>query len=179
MLHIEIGERLASALEFGVALMLIALGINALRKLMRGGTLHLHQHQHFGLAHLHPHLHNVTPGNSASGIARADTHHGLRIGARPLFVGIVHGLAGSAALMLLVLSTIKSQIVGMAYIAVFGIGSIGGMMLMSALVGLPIHLTANRFASATRVLQGLAGAFSLCFGLYMTYEIGYVGGLFR
>lgn len=179
VLHIEIGERLASALEFGVALMLIALGINALRKLMRGGTLHFHQHQHFGLAHLHPHLHDVTPGNSASEIAYADTHHGLRIGARPLFVGIVHGLAGSAALMLLVLSTIKSQLVGMAYIAVFGIGSIGGMMLMSALVGLPVHLTANRFASGTRVLQGLAGAFSLCFGLYMTYEIGYVGGLFR
>ena len=173
VLHIEIGERLASALEFGVALMLIALGINALRKLMRGGTLHLHRH--FGLAHLH----DVASKNSASEIAVADTHHGLRIGARPLLVGIVHGLAGSAALMLLVLSTIKSQIVGMAYIGVFGIGSIGGMMLMSAVVGLPVHLTANRFASGTRVMQGLAGAFSLCFGLFMTYEIGYVGSLFR
>ena len=179
VLHIEIGARLALALEFGVALMLIALGINALRKLMRGGTLHFHQHQHFGHAHLHPHLHDVTSGNSASGIVDDDTHHGLRIGVRPLLVGMVHGLAGSAALMLLVLSTIKSQLVGMAYIGVFGIGSIGGMMLMSALVGLPIHLTANRFASGTRVLQGLAGAFSLCFGLFMTYKIGYVGGLFR
>lgn len=179
VLHVEIGARLASALEFGVALMLIALGINALRKLMRGGTLHFHQHRHFGHAHLHPHLHDGTSKNSVFGIVDSDTHHGLRIGARPLLVGIVHGLAGSAALMLLVLSTIKSQLVGMAYIGVFGIGSIGGMMLMSALVGLPVHLTANRFASGTRVLQGLAGAFSLCFGLFMTYEIGYVGGLFR
>ena len=179
VLQVEIGARLASALEFGVALMLVALGINALRKLMRSGTLHFHQHQHFGHAHLHPHLHDVTSGNSASEIVDADTHHGLRIGVRPLLVGMVHGLAGSAALMLLVLSTIKSQLVGMAYIGVFGIGSIGGMMLMSALVGLPIHLTANRFASGTRVLQGLAGAFSLCLGLFMTYEIGYVGGLFR
>jgi len=170
---------LASALEFGVALMLIALGINALRKLMRGGTLHFHQHRHFGLAHLHPHQHDVLSKNSVSESAHADTHHGLRIGARPLLVGIVHGLAGSAALMLLVLSTIKSQLVGMAYIGVFGVGSIGGMMLMSALVGLPIHLTANRFKSGTRVLQGFAGAFSLCFGLFMTYEIGYVGDLFR
>ncbi|MGH9946708.1 MAG: sulfite exporter TauE/SafE family protein [Pyrinomonadaceae bacterium] len=183
VLRVEIGARLASALEFGVALMLIALGINALRKLISGGTLHLHPHQHFGHAHLHPHqhlelehphMHDVT-----SEIVAADTHHGLRIGARPLLVGIVHGLAGSAALMLLVLSTIKSPLIGMAYIGVFGIGSIGGMMLMSALVGLPIHLTANRCASGTRVLQGLAGAFSLCFGLFMTYEIGYVGGLFR
>ncbi len=179
VLHIEIGERLAAALEFGVALMLIALGINALRKLMRGGTLHFHQHRHFEHEHLHPHLHDVAPENSADEIVDADTHHGLGIGARPLLVGIVHGLAGSAALMLLVLSTIKSQLVGIAYIGVFGIGSIGGMMLMSALVGLPIHLTANRFASGTRILQGLAGAFSLCFGLFMTYEIGYVGDLFR
>lgn len=179
VLHIEIGERLASALEFGVALMLIALGINALRKLMRGGTLHFHQHQHFGHAHLHPHLHDGASENSADETVETDTHHGLRIGARPLLVGIVHGLAGSAALMLLVLSTIESQLVGMIFIAVFGIGSIGGMMLMSALVGLPIHLTANRFASGTRVLQGLAGALSLCFGLFMIYEIGYVGGLFR
>ena len=162
-----------------MALMLIALGINALRKLMRGGTLHFHQHQHFGHAHLHPHLHDVASGNSAGEIVDDDTHHGLRIGVRPLLVGIVHGLAGSAALMLLVLSTIKSQFVGMAYIGVFGIGSIGGMMLMSALVGLPIHLTANRFASGTRILQGLAGAFSLSLGLFMIYEIGYVGGLFR
>ena len=177
VLRVEIGERPASALEFGVALMLIALGINALRKLLRGDTVHFHQHRHFG--HAHPHRHDAALENSADEIAAADTHHGLGIGARPLLVGIVHGLAGSAALMLLVLSTIKSQLVGMAYIGVFGIGSIGGMMLMSALVGLPIHLTANRFASGTRVLQGLAGAFSLCLGLFMTYEIGYVGGLFR
>ncbi|GAC1396790.1 MAG: hypothetical protein NVSMB56_11790 [Pyrinomonadaceae bacterium] len=178
VLHVEISARLALTLEFCVALMLIALGVNALRKLARGGTLHLHRHQHFGRAHLHPHLHDVASEDIAPETA-ADTHHGYRIGARPLLIGIVHGLAGSAALMLLILSTIKSQLVGMTYIAVFGIGSIGGMMLMSALVGLPVHLTATRFAGGTRVLRGLAGAFSLCFGLFMTYEIGFVDGLFR
>jgi len=173
VLHIKIGERLALALEFGVALMLITLGLNALRKLVRGGKFHIHQHRHFGRAHLHPHLHDAAPEETDT-----NTHHGLRFGARPLLVGMVHGVAGSAALMLLVLSTITSQLVGMAYIVIFGIGSIGGMMLMSAVVGLPVHLTANRFKFVPRVLLGLAGCFSVCFGLFMAYEIGFVDGLF-
>ena len=107
------------------------------------------------------------------------THHSFQIGTRPLFVGMVHGFAGSAALMLLVLSTISAPLVGLLYIVIFGIGWIGGMMLMSALGGLPLHLTAARFARAHIAMHGLAGLFSLCFGLFMVYEIGFVDGLFR
>jgi high-affinity nickel-transport protein len=107
------------------------------------------------------------------------THHGLRLGVRPLIVGMIHGLAGSAALMLLVLSTIKSPFIAFIYIAVFGIGSIGGMMLMSAIVALPIHLTGGRFTRANFAVRGLAGLFSLSFGLFMVYQIGFVDGLFR
>ncbi len=81
--------------------------------------------------------------------------------------------------MLLVLSTISTPLVGLIYIVVFGIGSIGGMMLMSTLVGLPVHLTATRFTGAHTAMRGLAGLFSLCFGLFMAYEIGFVDGLFR
>jgi high-affinity nickel-transport protein len=91
---------------------------------------------------------------------------------------MVHGLAGSAALMLLVLSTIRSPLVGLSYVSVFGVGSIGGMMLMSALVGLPVHLTA-RFTRANFAARGLAGVFSLGLGLLMVYEIGLAGSLFR
>ena len=79
--------------------------------------------------------------------------------------------------MLLVLSTIPSPAAGLLYIALFGAGSVGGMMLMSALLGLPLRLTASRFARAHLLIRGLAGLFSLGFGLFMVYEIGFVAGL--
>lgn len=173
LLHVRIGGRTALALEFCVGLMLVALGVNALRKLARGGHLHLHAHKHGGREHVHPHVHGREPE------ADPHTHHGLRPGMRPLVIGMIHGLAGSAALMLLVLSTISQPLVGLLYIAVFGVGSIGGMMIMSALVGLPLYLTATRFRRANLMMRGLAGLFSLSFGLFMVYEIGIVGGLFR
>jgi ABC-type nickel/cobalt efflux system permease component RcnA len=173
LLHIKISERMALALEFCVALMLIGLGANAIYKLARGGRLHLHAHRHGGHTHLHPHIHSGAPETDPR------THHGFRLGARPFVVGLVHGLAGSAALMLLVLSTISSPLVGLAYIAIFGLGSIGGMILMSALVSLPIHLTASRFRQANLAVRALAGLFSLGFGLFMFYEIGFVDGLLR
>lgn len=173
LLRVRIGERTALGLEFGVALMLIALGVIALVKLSRSGESHTHHHHHGARAHAHAHLHDGSPEPDPH------THHSLRIGKRPLIIGMVHGLAGSAALMLLVLSTIPAPLVALVYIIVFGTGSIGGMMLMSTLVGLPLHLTANNFTRANFALRGVAGLFSLCFGLFMVYEIGYVGGLFR
>ncbi|CAN5622226.1 hypothetical protein BH20ACI3_BH20ACI3_32190 [soil metagenome] len=172
LFHLRISEQTALALEFCVGLMLMALGANSLRKLMRGGTLPLHWHRHGAHLHAHPHVHD--------GIDERDfphTHHGLRLSARPLLVGMVHGLAGSAALMLLVLSTISSPLAGLLYILVFGIGSVGGMMLMSALVGLPLRLTATRFARAHFVVRCLAGLFSLSFGLFMVYQISLKEGL--
>lgn len=173
LLGVEIGARTALALEFCVGLMLVALGANALRKLARGGRVHLHVHQHGGRTHIHPHIH----GDSTEEVPH--THHDLRLDTRTLVVGMIHGLAGSAALMLLILSTIESSTVGLLYIFVFGVGSIGGMMLMSALISLPIYFTAARFNRANLALRGMAGVFSLSFGLLMVYEVGFVGGLFR
>ncbi|HYJ47912.1 MAG TPA: sulfite exporter TauE/SafE family protein, partial [Pyrinomonadaceae bacterium] len=173
MLHVRIGERMALALEFVVALMLIMLGANVIRKLARGDRLHFHTHRHGRHAHAHPHIHDRQAEESTVERRR------FLAGARPLFIGMVHGLAGSAALMLLVLSTIPSPLVGMAYILVFGVGSIGGMMLMSALIGLPVRLMADRFRHAQTSVRGLAGLFSLGFGLFMVYQIGFVEGLFR
>ena len=172
LLRIEIGERIAQALEFCVALMLIALGANALRKLARGGRIHLHAHQHGTLAHLHPHIHEGEPDTGAG------AHHGLGLNARPLLVGMLHGLAGSAALMLLVLSTVSSRLAGLGYIIVFGVGSIAGMLVMSALVSLPIQITAAHFKQTNRIVRMLAAIFSLGFGLFMAYRIGFPNGLF-
>lgn len=173
LLHVEIGPRLSLALEFCVGLMLVVLGLNAIRKLRHGGKIHLHAHQHGGRSHVHPHIHDGSPESDAQ------SHHGFHPGVRPLVVGMIHGLAGSAALMILVLSTISSPAAGIAYIAIFGVGSVGGMMLMSALVSLPVYFTATRFNRANFALRCVAGVFSLGFGLYMMYEIGYVGNLFR
>jgi hypothetical protein len=83
---------------------------------------------------------------------------------------MVHGLAGSAALMLLVVPTIASPALALLYILIFGIGSIGGMMAMSFLIGLPIHFTANRFGFISRSIRLIAGVFSLGLGAFIVYE---------
>jgi ABC-type nickel/cobalt efflux system permease component RcnA len=173
VLHFQINDRTSLALEFGVGLMLVGLGVNTLRKLAKGGRLHVHVHEHGGHLHAHPHIHEKAQHDEPH------SHHGLRFSARPLLIGMVHGLAGSAALMLLILATISSAMVGLLYVVVFGIGSIGGMMLMSTLFALPARLTAERFTRANFALRGLAGLFSLSFGLFMVYRIGFVDHLFR
>lgn len=173
LLHIELGQKAALTLEFCVAIMLMGLGGNVLRKLVGGARLHLHPHQHGPRLHIHPHVHL----GAAEEIA-PDTHHGFRAGARPVLVGMLHGLAGSAALMLLVLATIPSPTARFAYLAVFGIGSTGGMLCMSALIGLPFHLTATYFRGADLAVRTLAGLFSLGLGMLMAYRIGFVDGLF-
>jgi len=166
LMRLDIG-RYEKPLEFCVALMLIGLGANVLYKLARGGRVHFHAHSHAGLTHIHPHLHDDKP-------EPAHSHHGLKIGVRPLIIGMVHGLAGSAALMLSVLMTIKgSTALAFAYIIIFGVGSIGGMMLMSLILSLPIHLTSGYFTKANLAVRALAGCFSLGFGLFMAYEIGF------
>lgn len=172
LLNFRIGERAGLALEFCVALMLIGLGANAIRRLLAGGLIHMHEHKHGQRTHTHPHVHDHSPEPADH------THHGLRLDKKPVLVGMMHGLAGSGALMLLVLSTISSPVIGLIYIALFGIGSIGGMLLMSALISLPAYLTASRFARANFAVRMLAGAFSIGFGLFMAYEISFVDRLF-
>ena len=189
-LRLHITAETARALELAVASMLVWLGAVALRKLLAGGRLHFHFHRHGRRWHAHPHLHDAPLGNKDSGPMAAhvtgghaagghategaqteETHHGLRLGARPLAIGMLHGLAGSAALMLLILSNISSPLLSFVYIAAFGLGSIGGMMLMSALVGLPAHLSTRYGRPAGQFVRGAAGLFSLGIGLFMMYEI--------
>ena len=165
-LHIEIGSGVSLALECGVGVMLVVLGANALRKIVKGGHLHMHVHRHGGRLHAHPHVHESRPHDTLS------SHHGLKLQRRPLIVGMIHGLAGSGALMLLVLSTIRQPLIALGYVVVFGLGSTGGMMLMSALVGLPAILTAQRFARANMVLRAAAAGFSLVLGVAITYDVG-------
>jgi hypothetical protein len=93
--------------------------------------------------------------------------HLLRAGRRPFLVGMLHGLAGSAALMLLVLATIPSALAGLLYIAVFGLGSTLGMLALSGLIAVPFVLTAKRSAHATAAIQVTAGLVSVAFGVWL------------
>lgn len=170
LLNFQISEQTERILEFCVGIMLTLLGLNVLRKLLQGGKLHFHKHEHGTHEHAHPHIHEYED--------QPHTHHGLKFSPRALIIGMIHGLAGSAALMLLVLPTIESRTIGLLYIIIFGIGSIGGMMMMSFLIGLPFHFTAAKFNRFNHILQSLAGLFSLGWGLFIIYEKGIMEGLF-
>jgi high-affinity nickel-transport protein len=97
---------------------------------------------------------------------------------RPVVVGIVHGLAGSAAVALLVLSTIHDPQWAVLYLLVFGIGTIGGMMLVTTALALPFSFAGHKFAWLNRSFVIGSGLLSLGFGLFVCYQIGFVGGLF-
>ena len=175
-LRVAIPERVSSWLEFGVALMIIALGLSALwRALRHSSQVHVHQHSHDGLSHVHVHFHeNETKHEPTS---RTSHSHALtRIGWRPLLIGTMHGLAGSGALTLLVLTQITSPWIGLLYLAIFGFGSIVGMLLMSGLIGLPFALTSRNLDYVHHRLQTVAAVLSIAFGFWYAWETG--GGLF-
>lgn len=161
-LKLQISESLEAKLESAVGVMLIILGLNALRKLFRKEKIHIHEHEHDGYKHTHIHAHEDEKAE--------ETHHFMKFSPRAVLIGMVHGVAGSAALMLLVVPTIKSSAAAMLYILIFGIGSIGGMMLMSLLIGLPLHLTAGKFEGLNKSILGIAGVFSLILGVFIVYD---------
>jgi sulfite exporter TauE/SafE len=159
-LKLKISESIEAKLEAIVGAMLIVLGLNALRKLFSAQRVHVHTHEHGEREHIHIHTHHPKSAE--------DSHH--RFSPRSIVIGMVHGLAGSAALMLLVVPTIASPVVALIYILIFGVGSIGGMMAMSFLIGVPVHLTANRFDFLNKGIRLIAGLFSLGLGGVIIYE---------
>jgi ABC-type nickel/cobalt efflux system permease component RcnA len=177
-LRIAIPQQVGSWLEFGVALMIIGLGASALwRTLRKPGRVHVHQHNHDGLSHVHLHFHEEETQHSRES-SRSHSHVVSGIGIKPLLVGTMHGLAGSAALTLLVLTQIPSAALGLLYLAVFGLGSIAGMLLMSGIIGLPFALSSRRLSGVHRYLQTAAGGLSIIFGLWYAYKTGLASGLF-
>jgi ABC-type nickel/cobalt efflux system permease component RcnA len=171
-LKFQISPRLTLWMEFTVALMLILLGARSLLKSVHGFKVHVHQHAHDGTEHVHVHVHR--PGEKAH---QHRHRHLIRLGARPFVIGLVHGMAGSGALTILVLATIPSALAGLVYMAVFGLGSIGGMFLMSALISVPFVLTGRRFSVFSQALQVMVGFFSLSFGLFLVWQYGFRDGL--
>ena len=174
LFHVQIPEKVAMGLEFAVAVMLVILGANLLWKIRKGATLHYHTHEHHHRLHIHPHLHEHAVPDHSHEQASQD-HHTVKPSKKPFFVGMVHGMAGSAALMLVVLAAISSRLVALLYIAIFGIGSVGGMFLMSALISVPFAITAKHHG-INRIVQTAAGIISVSFGLFLVWQIGISGG---
>ena len=178
VLRVAIPEWVASWLEFGVALMIIGLGAGAfVRALRNRRDFHMHRHQHDGVSHVHVHFHDHQTKHA--GPSTAHSHAVSTVGIKPFLVGAMHGLAGSAALMLLVLAQTQSFPAGMVYLGVFGVGSIFGMVIMSGLVGLPFVLTSRRLSGLHYSLQTLAGALSIVFGIWYAYSTGLVSELWK
>jgi hypothetical protein len=195
---IVIPPRVGLGMEFSVAVMLVLLGILTLAGVTRRiqevrqgdhhaqGHLDRHAHPHVHGDYVHTHAHGHAPDthghpDDATPQARLDRALG-RFGTyqivRPLVVGLVHGLAGSAAVALLVLVAIRDPWWATGYLLVFGVGTIAGMMLITAAVAVPFAMTAHRFAWLNRYLATASGLLSLAFGLWMAYQIGVVDGLF-
>jgi ABC-type nickel/cobalt efflux system permease component RcnA len=167
-LRIAIPERVSNWLEFAVALMIIGLGAIALwRSLLNRRDVHVHEHSHDGISHVHVHFHETRTRHEK---ARPHDHAVSAVGIKPVLIGAVHGLAGSGALTLLVLTQIQSTWVGFFYLGVFGVGSVVGMVLMSGLIGLPFALTARNVGRFHRHLQTAAAGLSMAFGFWYAYE---------
>jgi high-affinity nickel permease len=148
-----IPERLSNWLELAVGAMLLFLGAQVLWKLCKG-RVHVHVHEHGGKQHLHLHSHQ-----------RGQDHvheHGFRW--RTLFVGLMHGMAGSAALLLLAMSQVRDPLRGLAYILVFGLGSMVGMGALSAALSVPLALSARFISIANNGLQAVIGVCTVCLG---------------
>jgi ABC-type nickel/cobalt efflux system permease component RcnA len=175
-LRIAIPAQVSRWLEFAVALMIIGLGAIALwRSLRKRNDVHVHEHSHDGVSHVHIHFHESETRHEKT---RSHSHAVSAVGIKPVLIGAVHGLAGSGALTLLVLTQIESAWVGFFYLAIFGLGSVLGMVLMSGLIGLPFALTARNVGRVHRHLQTTAAGLSIAFGMWYAYNTGFASGLF-
>ncbi len=162
LLKASIGPDFAVAIELIVGIMLVLLGAHVLYRLWRD-RIHVHLHRHAdGKMHMHAHSH--------AGEARPHAHsahhhaHPDRTWLRTLAVGVVHGLAGTAALLVLTATSLGTPTLGFLYILLFGLGSIAGMAILSAVIAVPLSFTAKSFARAHRGLQGAIGMATIGIG---------------
>ncbi len=174
---VEIPPRVGLSMEFCVALMLILLGILNLAGVTQKITAYLKPS-----AVLQPADGADAPGRSRWLSSRFLEDKVERFGiyqcVRPLVIGLVHGLAGSAAVALLVLSTIHNPLWATGYLLIFGFGTLLGMMVMTTAIAVPLTYAGDRFSKLSRYFSFASGLVSLSFGSFLVYQLGYVGGLF-
>lgn len=178
LLNAAIPDRLMLAAEAAVGLMLLYFGGEILWRLRRQGV-HLHAHRHGdGTVHLHAHAHPPAERHPPHhdprhhDPRRHDHSHAPGFPRRALVVGMVHGVAGSAALLLLTVGAVGSVWLGLAYIALFGAGSILGMALLSTAIAVPLQAGARWLTGAFRLLEGSVAVTTIGVGLWMLWTVG-------
>jgi ABC-type nickel/cobalt efflux system permease component RcnA len=161
-----IPDNLARPIETAVGVMLVGLGGHVLWRLWRD-RVHFHKHRHEdGTVHLHAHSH---AGESVAHAHAPHSHaHGFRW--RTLLVGLMHGMAGSAALLVLTVAQAPSVAVGLGYVALFGIGSMIGMGALSTVIAVPLALSARWLTWANQGLQGAVGLITIAIGFRTIVE---------
>ena len=159
-----IPEKVFLSMEFLVGIFLVLLGVPLIKQLIVARP-HIHIHKHGTKSHVHPHSHQETEKHK---------HRHIR---RPLLLGMIHGMAGSGAVLLLVLSTMPTVGQGLIYIMLFGIGTIVGMVLFSGLIGLPFRF-AGRYSYKLQLwFKGAAGLLSVFLGSAIMWQVA-TSGLF-
>jgi ABC-type nickel/cobalt efflux system permease component RcnA len=165
----KIPEKWAMSLEFLVGIMLVYLGITTLRSFK---NIHVHKSEHDGEKHKHLHSHKLNGEHE-------HTHQHINVDYfRSMLIGLVHGLAGSGAMVLLTMSTVKSVWEGAIYILVFGAGTVIGMLFFTTIIGLPFVLSAKKL-SLNITLTRMTGVISTGYGIYYMYNLGVTEGLFK
>ncbi len=166
--------RFAQALELAVGVMLILLGLDVLRRLMRE-RVHFHLHRHGESVHFHAHSH--LSGQSHDAENSHQHEHPKAFPMRALFVGMTHGMAGSAALIILALDSVQTLAQGVLYIALFGFGSILGMAILATAISLPLRYTSRSFTWAHNGLKAAVGIVTIGLGSILVWQIGITQGL--
>lgn len=168
VLGTSIDAQIAAYLEAVVGVMLIGLGGHLLYRLWRD-RIHFHVHRHTGgAAHFHAHSHK---GEAQAHKKSSHDHtHPRRLPVRTVLVGMMHGLAGSAALLILTASTVDSPALGLIYIALFGIGSIAGMAALSAVIAVPMSYSARFVTWANRSLQAGVAVATAGLGIWIVIQ---------
>ena len=165
-----VSDRLAGQLEFGVGVMLVVLGGHVLWRLWRD-RVHIGAHAHAdGTLHVHAHSHRHDPTSHQH--SAHEHQHGMTMPWRTLLVGTMHGMAGSAALVVLAASHIESPWWGMVYVLLFGLGSVIGMALLSAVIALPLTYTARSLTAGNHGLQLIIGVITIGIGMAIIAEVG-------
>lgn len=166
-----IPELLAQPLETAVGIMLVGLGVHLLWRLWRD-RVHFHPHGHGdGTEHIHVHSHvnEEIPHRQSAHLHQ----HGFRW--RTLLVGLMHGMAGSAALLVLAISQVANATYGMFYVLLFGIGSMLGMGALSVVIAVPLAVSARWLTWANRGLQGCVGVITVGIGIMTVYSTAFTG----